>query len=123
MTQQPPASPYAATPNPMRPEDEKTWAILTHVGGLFIPVIAPLVIYLVLRDRGPFIRHHSATALNFHVTMTLASIVGGILTIVLVGILILAAVGILWFVLAIVAALAAGRGDFYTYPLSIPFVR
>lgn len=123
MTQQPPASPYASTPSPMRPEDEKTWAILTHVGGLFVPLIGPLIVYLVLRDRGPFIRHHSATAFNFHVTMTLASIVGGILTIVLVGILILAAVGILWFVLAIVAAVAAGRGDFYTYPLSIPFVR
>jgi uncharacterized Tic20 family protein len=123
MTQPPPANPYASTPAPMRPEDERLWAILTHIGGLFVPLLAPLIVYLVLRDRGPFIRQHSATALNFHLTMTIASIVGGILTIVLIGFFILAAVGILSLVLAIMAALAASRGEFYTYPLSITFVR
>ena len=123
MTQQPPVSPYASTPNPMRPEDEKTWAILTHVGGLFIPVIAPLVIYLVLRDRGPFIRHHSATALNFHLTITIAYLVGLATSWLIIGIFVMIAAGIVFYVLGIIAAIQAGRGEFYSYPLTIAFLR
>lgn len=123
MTQPPPANPYASTPTPMRPEDEKLWAILTHVGGLFFPLLAPLVIYLVLRDRGPFIRQHSATALNFHLTMAIASIVGVITSVFLIGFFLLLAVAIIWLIFAIIAAVTAGRGDYYTYPLSITFVR
>lgn len=123
MTEQPPTSPYAATPNPMRPEDEKTWAILTHVGGLFIPVVAPLVIYLVLRDRGPFIRHHSATALNFHLTIAIAYLVGLATSWLIIGIFVMIAAAIVFYVLGIIAAISAGRGEFYTYPMTIAFLR
>ncbi|MDO8337340.1 MAG: DUF4870 domain-containing protein [Microcella sp.] len=123
MTQQPPANPYASTPNAMRPEDEKTWAILTHVGGLFIPVVAPLVIYLVLRDRGPFIRHHSATALNFHLTIAIAYLVGLATSWLIIGIFVMIAAAIVFYVLGIIAAISAGRGEFYTYPMTIAFLR
>lgn len=123
MTQQPPASPYASTPNPMRPEDEKTWAILTHVGGLFVPLIGPLIVYLVLRDRGPFIRHHSATALNFHLTIMIAYLVGLATSWLIIGIFVMIAAGIVFYVLGIIAAIQAGRGEFYSYPLTIAFLR
>lgn len=123
MTQPPPANPYASTPTPMRPEDEKLWAILTHVGGLFFPLLAPLVIYLVLRDRGPFIRQHSATALNFHLTMTIGSIIAAVTSFLIIGFFLAFAIWILVLVLGVMAALAAGRGEFYTYPLAITFVR
>lgn len=115
--------PYAAPPPPMNPADEKTWAVLIHVGSLFFPLLAPLIGYLVLRDRGPFVRAHAATALNFQLTMIIAALVGGLLAIVLVGFVILFGVAILAFVLPIIAAVQAGRGQWFTYPLSIPFVR
>ena len=35
MSQQPPVNPYATAPAPLRPEDEKLWATLIHVGGIF----------------------------------------------------------------------------------------
>jgi uncharacterized protein len=38
-----------------------------------------------------------------------------------IGVLILFAVGVVTVVFAIIAALAANRGDFYRYPLSIEF--
>lgn len=119
----PPANPYAAPHAPMNPADEKTWAVLIHVGSLFFPLLSPLVGYLVLKDRGPFVRAHSATALNFQLTMLIAALVGGLLAIVLVGFVILFGVAILAFVLPIIAAVQAGRGQWFTYPLSIPFVR
>lgn len=123
MTQPPPANPYASSPAPMRPEDEKLWAILTHVGGLLFPLLAPLIIYLVLRDRGPFIRQHSATALNFHLTMAIGSIIAAVTAVFIIGFFLAFAIGILVLALGVMAALAASRGEYYTYPLAITFVR
>lgn len=123
MSEQPPANPYAATPQPLRPEDEKLWAIVTHLGGIVFPVVVPLIAYLVLRDRGPFVRHHTATALNFHLTMLIAYAVGIVTLWLVIGFFVLLAVGLLVLILAIMAAAAAGRGEYYSYPLSIAFVR
>src|SRR5918993_1520475 len=107
----------------MSPSDEKLWATLINVGALFFGFLAPLIGYLVLKDRGPFVRAHSATSLNFQLTLLIAYIVGSILTVVLVGFLILAAVWVLNVVFCIVAAVKANRGEWYTYPLTITFVR
>lgn len=107
---------------PLNPADEKTWSILTHVGGIFFSFIPALITYLVFRDRGPFVRHHTATALNFQLTMLIASIVSSILIIILIGILMLIAISILMIVFSIIAAVAANRGELYTYPLAIRFV-
>ena len=107
----------------MRPDDEKLWATLIHVGGIFFGFIPSLIGYLVMKDRGQFIKGHAATALNFQLTMIIASVVGGILTIVLIGFLVIIAVSILILIFSIMAALAANRGEMYRYPLSIPFIK
>jgi len=107
----------------MRPEDEKLWATLIHIGGIFFYFLPALIGYLVLKDRGPFVRDHTATALNFQLTMLIAAIVGSILTLVFIGFIILLGVGIAILVLSILAAVAANRGQAYTYPLTIPFIR
>lgn len=119
----PPQNPYASPVQPMRPDDEKLWATLIHVGGIFFGFIPALVGYLVLKDRGPFVRGHSATALNFQLTMIIASLIGGVTTLILIGFVILFAVWVLILVLSIIAALAANRGEAYLYPLTIPFVK
>ncbi|MFN3706708.1 DUF4870 domain-containing protein [Microcella sp.] len=119
----PPSSPYAAAPQAMRPEDEKLWATLIHIGGIFFGFLPSLIGYLVLKDRGPFVRDHTATALNFQLTMLIAAIVGSILTLVLIGFFILVGVSIAILVLSILAAVAANRGQAYTYPLTIPFIK
>lgn len=110
-------------PQPMSPEDQRLWATLTHVGGIFFNFIAPLVAYLVLRDRGGFIREHTRVALNFHITMAIAYVVGTILTIIVIGGLVVLAAAVLSVVFGIMAAVAANRGEFYRYPLSIEFFK
>lgn len=117
----PPASPYQA-PTPMSPSDEKLWATLIHIGGILFGFLPALIGYIVLKDRGPFIREHSATALNFQITLLIAYAVGGILTIILVGFLVLLAAWILTIVFGVMAALAANKGQYYTYPLTIKFI-
>jgi uncharacterized Tic20 family protein len=107
----------------MSASDEKLWATLVHLGGLFFGFLAPLVGYLVLKDRGPFVRAHTATALNFQLTLLIAYAVGGILSIVIVGLFIILAAYVLNIVFCIIAAVKANRGEWYTYPLTIPFLR
>lgn len=106
----------------LNPADERLWATLVHIGGIFFGFLPALIGYLVLRDRGAFIRRQTATALNFQLTMLIASIVGAILIVVVVGILIVAAVSVLVIVFSIIAAVKANKGEDYVYPLSITFV-
>ncbi|QYF74768.1 DUF4870 domain-containing protein [Cryobacterium sp. PAMC25264] len=117
----PPAAPYQAQ-SQLSPADEKLWATLIHIGGILFSFLPALIGYIVLKDRGPFIRAHTATALNFQITLAIAGFVGGILTVIGIGFLILAAVWILNIVFSIMAAIAANKGEWYTYPLTIKFL-
>lgn len=120
-TTPPPANPYQSV-QPMSPSDEKLWATLIHIGGILFGFLPALIGYIILRDRGPFIRAHSATALNFQLTMLLAYAVGVVTLVIIIGLFVLLAVWVAVIVFGIVAALAANRGQAYTYPLSIRFV-
>ncbi|ANP72582.1 DUF4870 domain-containing protein [Cryobacterium arcticum] len=117
----PPAAPYQAQ-SQLSPADEKLWATLIHIGGILFSFLPALIGYIVLKDRGPFIRAHTATALNFQITLAIAGFVGGILTVIGIGFLILAAVWILNIVFSIIAAIAANKGEWYSYPLTIKFL-
>jgi len=99
------------------------WATLIHVGGIFFGFVPALVGYLALRDRGPFVRAHAATALNFQLTVLIALIAGTVLLFVLVGFFVLIAVGIVDLIFSIIAAVKASQGQWYRYPMSITFVR
>ncbi|MEV8267829.1 DUF4870 domain-containing protein [Microbacterium sp. NPDC076911] len=113
---------YAAAHPSMSPDDEKMWATLTHLGALFFGWIVPLIAFLMMKDRGPFVREHTAAALNFQLTMVIGYIIGVLLIIALVGFVILIALPVLNLVFCIVAAVKANRGEWYTYPLTIRFV-
>lgn len=121
----PPQPPYGGTPQPnqpLNPSDEKLWATLVHVGGIFFSFIPALVGYLILKDRGPFVRAHTATALNFQITLAIAYIVGSILSIIIIGFVIIAAAYVANIIFSIIAAVRANQGQWYSYPLTIKFV-
>ena len=117
----PPTNPYA-TVQPLSPSDEKLWATLIHVGGIVLSFLPAVIGYIVLKDRGPFIRAHSATALNFQITLMIAYTVGTITSWIGIGLLILLAAWVLSIVFSIMAAVAANSGQVYQYPLAIKFV-
>jgi len=106
----------------MSPADQRLWATLTHVGGILFSWLAPLITYLVLKDRGAFVRAHTATALNFQLTLLIAYVVGVITSLLLIGYLILLAAWVLSIIFGVMAAIAANKGEFYTYPMAIKFV-
>ncbi|QAY59259.1 DUF4870 domain-containing protein [Microbacterium protaetiae] len=119
----PPQGPYGQAPQPLNPADEKLWATLIHIGGIFFEFLPALIGYLVLKDRGPFINAHTKAALNFQLTLIIAFIVGIILTFIIIGVFIIIAAAILNVVFSIIAAVKANKGEFYTYPLTIPFIK
>lgn len=115
-------SPYAGF-TPLTPSDEKLWATLVQVGGTIFGLIVPLIGFLVLRARGPFIREHTTAALNWQLTLTLAYFVGTVTSVLGIGILILLAAWVLQIVLGIIASLRAYSGQLYVYPIAIKFIQ
>lgn len=121
---QPPTAPYPgyAGQAPMSPGDARMWALFAHLGGTFLSFLVPLVIYLVNKDRDPFVRRHSSQALNFHITLAIIYIVSIPLMFVLVGFLTFFAALVCALIFTIQASVAANDGRDYTYPLAIQFV-
>jgi uncharacterized protein len=111
----------------MQPDDERLWATLSHLsaflGFIGIPIIGPLVIFLIFGNRSQYVRHHSAEALNFNITMFAALLISGLLILVLIGFILLPVIAVAWFILTIVATVAANRGEWYRYPFTIRLVK
>jgi uncharacterized protein len=126
-------NPPGAAPAPLSQSDERLWATLVHVGGILIGFISPLIGYLVLKDRSAFAREHTATALNFQITLAIAHVANFVLGLILgiitfgiwtiVQILITIALYVVNIVFSIIAAMAANKGEPYRYPLAITFVK
>jgi len=95
---QPPASPA-----PLSPTDERTWAMLAHLSVLlnlvtgFLGPAAALIIYLVYRERSRYVAYQSLQSLLFQliwwvgggILAAIAWSVSGALTVILVGCLLM----------------------------------
>ena len=124
------AIPLASPTN--KRDDSRAWAVAAHLSAPLALVVAmafvgPLVIYLAKRD-DPYVRRHAAEALNFNVSFFSYAIVLAFVLFVgivfLVGLLLIGfavAFGVLWFVLICIAAVKAGQGEDYRYPLTMRF--
>ena len=97
-------------------------AMLIHVSAIFTGFVGPLIIWLIKKDESAFIDRHGKTALNFSITLMIAYFVSAILILVLIGILMIFALMVVGIVFPIIAAIAANKGEEYTYPLSIKFI-
>jgi hypothetical protein len=101
--------------------EERLWAMLAHLFGLIGYLvalgqyIAPLVIYLVFKDRSKFVAFHALQSLFFQLAVLVAGVISGILVFLLIGIplLIVVAVGSLIYI--IVAAIRAYNGELFEY--------
>lgn len=104
-------------------QDERLWAVLAHLGGFVLGLLAPLVVMLVQGDKSPFVRRHAVEALNFQITVLIAAVASTVLMIVLIGFLLIFAVVTAWVVLMVLAAIKANNGEDYRYPMTIRLVK
>jgi uncharacterized Tic20 family protein len=118
----PPMPGEFATGPLMSDPDQRMWATLVHLSGLVVSIVGPLVIYLLMKERGRFIRTQAVEALNFQITVLIAAAISIALIPVLIGLLLLPIVGVAAFVLMILAAIAANRGEEYRDPLTLRLI-
>jgi uncharacterized Tic20 family protein len=118
--------------------DQQMWSVLAHASAfiqlLGIPsLVGPLVVWLIKRD-DPVVEPHARAALNFQLSLLIYTVAGIVLAILaaltIVGlglsvmiILFLIVLVILELLFALLASIAASKGQLYTYPLSLELIK
>jgi uncharacterized Tic20 family protein len=108
---------------------ERTYALFNHLTLLFVhfgvPVIPALVMWLIRKADSPFLDDHGKEAVNFQISLILHAII-----IFALGFVTCFVAWLLYFPLwalgiygSIMAAIAANKGEFYRYPMSIRLIR
>lgn len=117
----PPA--YAGAQPPLSDSDQRMWAMLAHVGGILFSFIAPLIIWLMFKDRGRFVDEQAKEALNFQITLIIGYVISGILFIIIIGAILFFVVWLAAIIFGIMAAIAANKGEAYRYPVAIRLIK
>lgn len=112
------------------PDDqERSLALIAHLSalaGFIVPfgsVLGPLVVYLTKRDESAFVEDQAREALNFQITVILATLASAVLMIVLIGFVLLPVVLIWWLVGTILGATKASAGEWYRFPYTLRLVK
>jgi uncharacterized Tic20 family protein len=118
----------------------RTWDVMCHLAALsgligvpFGHILGPLIVWLIKRGDSPSVDRHGKESLNFQISLTIYGLVASCLTVglliasfglaalplALFGIPLLMVFFVAELVLVIVAAMRAGDGVEYRYPLTI----
>lgn len=123
-------------PHPTRPQalgtsEERTVGMVAHVVPLAATVLSAgtlgflgsLVVFLLYKDRGPFVRHNAANSLNIQIMTGIVLLISIPLMLVLVGFVTFALALVFAVVLHAIGAVNAARGEWWTPPMTPRFVR
>jgi uncharacterized Tic20 family protein len=105
--------------------DEKTWALISHFGGILFWFLAPLIALVVKGNESPTVKAHATEALNFQITWGVIAFAGWILgfcgSFIIVGAIFFIVPFAAWVVIVvfgIIAGLKANEGQLYHYPMT-----
>src|SRR5262245_301918 len=115
-SESPPPPPSETTP------DERNMAMFAHLGGAIFAFVPSLIIWLMKKDQGGFAAEQAKEALNFQITVTIAYLIAGASTMVMIGFALTPAVFIINVVFCILAGVAASKGTAYRYPLTLRLI-
>lgn len=126
--------PYDPARAPITPvnDQERTWATLTHLLSAALAVVTPVpgiivavIFWQVKKGESAFLDDHGREAVNFWISVLLYSLVIIPLVAVLscgLGALLYIPMFIIALIAVIQATMAANRGEFYRYPMTIRLV-
>ena len=109
-----------ATPS----REVRQWAMSCHLSallGIWLPfgtLIGPLILWQMKRESDPFIDAQGKEALNFQITVAIASAICFLLMVVIIGFFLFGLVAIGALVLTIIAGVKANEGFPYRYPFT-----
>lgn len=123
---------YAAPPPAtISPSQERTLGAVAHGVPLVAMVLSAgllgfvgsLVIYMMYKDRGPFVRQHAANSLNVQIITGIVLLISFPLMFVLVGFVTYAGALVFAFVMHLLGAIKANNGEWWDPPMTPRFVR
>lgn len=122
-----PPRPHTGEPDHLPQEQARDWALVAHLGSFLaayvgLGFLCPLVVLLAKGKASAYVRHHAVEALNFQLTALGAGLIAVVLAFVYVGLILLPFIVIVDVVLVVMGGLAARRGEWYRYPVSIRMI-
>jgi len=116
----------------MSEKDVRLWCTLCHASALLgwvfsgglASLIAPLIIWLVQRDKHPAIDEHGKESVNFQISVLIYLLCCiPLLCVFYLGAVLAVIIGITELILVIVASIKANSGEMYRYPLTIRLIK
>jgi len=115
--------------DPHAQEWERTYCMFTHLSLLtvhmLVPVLPALALWLIKRDKSPFVDDHGREAVNFQISLLLYTLIAWPLATLItcgIGAVLIIPIYLLGIIGMIVAAIAANKGEYYRYPATIRFL-
>ncbi len=102
--------------------DDKNIATVTHLGGTVFSFIPALIVWILKKDDSAYLADQAKEALNFQITVLIASFIASVLIWLLIGFILLPMIWILNVVFCIIAAIASSKGETYRYPLCLRLI-
>jgi uncharacterized Tic20 family protein len=117
-------------PGVLDPAQQRQWGMLSHLIPLIAMVLSAgtlgfvgsLVIYVMYKERGDFVRQHAANSLNIQIITGIFLLVSFPLMLVLVGFVTYFVALAFAFVLHVIGALRANEGQLWSPPFTPRFV-
>ncbi len=122
---------YAQPQTQLSPTQERTMGAVAHGAPLVAMVLSAgllgfvgsLVIYLMYKDRGPFVRAHAANSLNVQIMTGIVLLISLPLMLVLIGFVTYPLALVFAFVLHVLGAVKAHNGEWWNPPMTPKFVK
>ena len=106
-------------------QEDRTLALLTHLSGIILSFIVPLVIWLTNKDKPgkDWLTDQAREALNFQITIAIAWVIAIVLSALLIGFLLYPVIWIVNLIFCILAGMKANEGVAYRYPFALRLVK
>jgi uncharacterized Tic20 family protein len=99
--------------------DDRLWALLAHLSYFVLGIFGPLIIWLVKKEESAFVEDQAKEALNFQLSVLIATLVCGATCILSPLIFVIAIGGIVY---TIIAAIESNKGIYYRYPYTFRMI-
>ena len=105
--------------------EDRTLALLTHLSGILLSFIVPLVIWLTNKDKSgkDWLNDQAKEALNFQITIAIGWVIAVALSAIAIGFLLYPVLWIVNLIFCILAAMKANDGVAYRYPFALRLIK
>jgi len=116
----PPPAPVGAAS-----QEDRTLALLTHLSGIVLSFVVPLVVWLTNKDKADkgFLNDQAKEALNFQITVAIAWVIAVTLSVLLIGFLLYPVILLVNLIFCILAGIKANEGVAYRYPFALRLIK